>query len=158
MGQGQALCARVSLHVFQAAFYLACSLFFFAPVHAFALELSFPGSFFGEVRYPNSPVQEERDNFSAEGNIEQGIDWIRIGKRLTLNTFAELRYTLDTAGLDYNNRVIPGIGIKLKARVGSGVVQFGVKGVEEYRFKSDRSAAIVLGFANWWFGWNLTGR
>jgi hypothetical protein len=158
MGQGQALFGGVSLRVLRAAFCLACGLFFFAPSAAFALDLNFPGSFFGEVRYPNSPVQEERDNFAAEGSIEQGIDWARIGSRLTLNTFGELRYTLDTAGLDYNNRVIPGIGIKLKARVGTGIIQFGVKGVEEYRFKSDRSAAIVLGFANWWFGWNLGGR
>ncbi len=126
---------------------------------ASALDLRFPGSFYSEFRYPNSPVEGERGNNALDGSFEQGIDWLNINERLTLNTFGEFRYNLDTEGLDYNNRVIPGIGAKFKLRIGhNGMAQFGVKGVYEHRFKSGRTNTIIMGFVNCWFGWELGGR
>jgi hypothetical protein len=131
---------------------------FFIPVKAFGLDFGFPGLFWAEARYPNSPVSEERQNYALEGNLEQGVDWISINHQWALNTFGEVRYTVDQEGLDYNNRLSPAVGIKLKAKIGFGMVQLGLKAVDEYRFKSDRSNAIVLGFVNCWFGWNLGGK
>lgn len=131
----------------------------FIPASASALDLHFPGSTYGEFRFPNSPAQEENNNMVLEGSLEQGIDWNRFGGgRWTLNTFGEFRYSVDRVGLDYNNRLIPGIGIKLKARISTGIVQIGVKEVNEIRFRSDRSDHIALGFVNYWFGWDLGGK
>lgn len=125
------------------------------PESASALDLHFPGSFFGELRYPNSPVLEERENYMFEGSLEQGIEWFRFAERWRLNTFGELRFNVDREGLDYNNRLIPGIGIKLRGNLGAGAIQFGLKAVEEHRYKSDRSDRIILGFINFWAGWDL---
>lgn len=154
MEHGQTLPVQVGRWAF--GFILGWSIVI-TPASASALDLRFPGSFGGESRYPNSPAPEERENYAIEGSLEQGVDWGSTRSRLTLNTFGEVRYSVDTAGLDYNNRLIPGIGVKLKKDFGAGVIQFGVKGVNEYRFESHRSNRIVLGFVNWWFGWNLGG-
>jgi hypothetical protein len=160
MGQGQALSHWISfnsLRYFGPAFLLT-GIFLFAPADAAALVQHFPGSLYSEFRYPNSPIQEERENYALEGTLEQGIDWIHLSPRLIFNSFAELHFNVDKAGLDYNNRLIPGVGAKFKVKVGSGIVQLGLKSVYEYRFESNRSNAIILGFVNCWFGWDLGGK
>lgn len=138
--------------------FLLIGILLFVPADVSALGLHLPGSLYAEFRYPNSPAQEERENYALEGTLEQGVDWIHLSPRLILNTFAELHFNLDKVGLDYNNRVIPGVGAKVKVRVGSGIVQVGLKSVYEYRFESDRSNAMILGFVNGWFGWDLGGQ
>jgi len=111
-----------------------------------------------EFRFPNAPVSEERDNYVFEGAIEQGIDWKTWRNRYTLNTFADFRFIVDREHLDYNNRLTPGVGVKLKVPVPSGLVQLGLKGVYERRFETERNDAIVYGFVNCWFGWDLKGK
>jgi hypothetical protein len=156
MEQGQAVSHKINLCYTACLLLLAGSIVI--PTNSFALDLSFPGYSWAELRYPNSPIQEERTNFSAEGDFEQGIDWIRLNDHITVNTFAQFRYTVDTAGLDYNNRIVPAIGAQFKVKVGTGIVQVGLKAEKEYRWKTDQSSGIVLGFANYWFGWNLGGK
>jgi len=119
-------------------------------------KLRFPGSIWAEFRYPNSPQPEDKDNWMVGGRIEQGIDWFTLGNGLTLNTFAELEYGHDKVGFDWNNKVAPGAGIKLKIPITyNGLIQLGFKYVSEYRWKSDRQNSVFMVFANWWFGWNL---
>lgn len=103
-------------------------------------------------------MPEERNNYVFEGSIEQGVDWGRFHQRYTINTFADLRFSVDKEKLDYNNRMVPGVGAKLKIAAGPGIVQIGVKGAYEDRFVTHRKDSFVYGFVNWWFGWDLKGR
>ncbi len=155
MGQGRALHHRITIALAGLAL-LAAPLI--APPPAGAADRAYPGALYAEFRYPNAPAVEERDNRMLEATLEQGVDWTRLADRLTFNTFAEMRYQVDAAGLDYNNRVVPGVGAKLKLRTRNGLIQSGVKGVYEYRYESGRSDTIVMGFVNCWFGWDLGRR
>ncbi len=126
-------------------------------VVASAEPLGYPGYTWGSVMYP-SDVASERGNLVFDGKIEQGIDWIKFGQSYTLNTFVDLRYTLDTKGYPWNNRITPGIGAKI-SRVFSelGIVDFGVKLVHEncWKEKENRNSTGVQAFLEWYFDWNL---
>ncbi len=156
MGQGRALLRRINRAIAGSVLLGAAALL--APAPLSAGDRSYPGSLYAEFRTPNAPAAEERDNRALEATLEQGVDWARLADRLTLNTFAEMRYQVDAAGLDYNNRFVPALGAKLKLRMRNGIIQSGVKGVHEYRFESGRSDTIVMGFVNCWFGWDLGRR
>ncbi len=157
MAQGLPLSAgpaRRRLGIAAVAAILALAL---SPAAARGLELRYPGSMWSEFRFPSASVPEERNDYVFEGAVEQGIDWVKFHKRYTVNTFADFRFTVDKEKLDYTNRLMPGVGLKLKVAVGPGIVQVGVKGAYEDRFESRRRSSFVYGFVNWWFGWDLKG-
>jgi hypothetical protein len=121
--------------------------------------LGYPGSTWGSLRYPNAAPEEERENLLAEGALEQGVDWAEVGPRMFLNTFASLRYSVDSEKLDFNNKLEPGVGVKLRLLLGDWAqAEVGVKYVVEYRFESDRRGDTAIIFLNWGGWWDLKRR
>ena len=118
--------------------------------------LGYPGLIWGEVRYPSSHDPTERHDLLAEGAVEQGIDWVRVGPGKVFNTFASLEYTVDTEKLDYNNSVTVGAGAKLKIDLrGHGLLQIGVQYVWDRRWISASDRDGFLAFVNWSGWWSL---
>lgn len=122
--------------------------------------LGYPGYSWGSLVYPSSLM--ETDNLLYDGKIEQGIDWAVFGKKkeYVLNTFADFRYTLDTAGYSWNNKIMPGVGTKIVRRLPNniGAADIFVKYVYEYRWKDNEQKHGVQVGINYYFSWNLKKR
>lgn len=115
----------------------------------------FPGLIWGDVRYPGAHDPVEDNDLVAEGAIEQGIDWTRVGGFGTLNTFAVVDYVADTEGLEYYRSVGVGVGVKLKIPVGKvGLVQVGARYIRDYRWESDVTHDVLMAFVNWSAWWD----
>lgn len=126
---------------------------FFPPADA-SEPLGYPGYTWGSLEYPAS-VAVERNNLLFDGKIEQGIDWHQYESWM-LNTFVDLRYTLDSQGYDWNNRIAPGIGFKFRRAFSQlGVADIGAKYTYESRWKNDANGSGIKVFVNWYFDWNL---
>lgn len=137
---------------------LACACALFATTdQAKAEPVAYPGSNWSALTGPSGASGAERDNILLQGRIEQGIDWVRFGtdNKLTLNTFASAAYSVDTRGLDYNNKFAPAFGMKVRRSFDSGVLDVGVQLVNERRWKSKSDATISQVFISYWFGWDL---
>lgn len=99
----------------------------------------------------------ERDNMLLQGNLEQGVDWVHFGEgnRWRFTSYGSLGYSVDRAGLDYNNKLVPAVGVKISRSYDNGVVDLGVQAVHERHFRSNRSGTGVQAYASYWFGWDL---
>ena len=114
-----------------------------------------PGLMWAEVRYPASPDPLENDDLLVEGVIEQGIDWMRVGDRGALNTFASFEFQADTEGLDYYRSLSGGVGVKLKIPFGrTGLFQVGAEYIVDHRWESDITQDVVMGFLNFSTSWD----
>jgi hypothetical protein len=114
-----------------------------------------PGLIWAELRYPASHDPLENDDLLIEGVVEQGIDWMRVGDRGALNTFASLEFQADTEGLDYYRSISGGLGVKLKFPFGrTGLLQIGAEYVVDHRWESDVTQDVVMGFINWSTSWD----
>jgi hypothetical protein len=133
---------------------------------AFAEPIGYPGSTWGVLIFPTSITPETKDgkevtdNVLLQGKVEQGIDWFRFGDdKWKLNTFASFNYTIDNAGLTYNNKLVPAVGVKVVRAFKDGVLDLGIQGVYEQRLRpaagEKKNATGVQVYASWWFGWNL---
>ncbi len=125
--------------------------------------ISFPGYTWGNFQFPNSVIKDTADyqNMVYQGKIEQGVVWAKFGnaKEFSLNTFADFNYTLDTRGLVYNNKILPGLGIKIQHQLADKIVsEYGVKVVYENQWKNGGGEGWgVQAFVNYWGGWDLKG-
>lgn len=125
-----------------------------AAAHAEPIE--YPGSTWGVVMGPASTTGAEKNNVLAQGKIEQGIVWFRFADgQWKLNTYASLSYSLDTEGINYNNKAVPAVGVKATREFSSGVVDVGVQAINERRWKDNVNSSGVQAYASYWFGWNL---
>jgi hypothetical protein len=126
--------------------------------------LALPGYTWGNMTYPSSVIHNtpEYHDFVYQGKVEQGADWLKFGdsKQFTLNTFVDLNYTVDSKGLVYNNKVLPGIGVKIRHNwAENGVSEIGIKAVYEDQWKQGGGSGFgVQAFFNYWAGWNLQGK
>ena len=111
------------------------------------------GQTWGELR---QEVPKEGDsNLLLQGWIRQGVDWVKWDK-LTLNTYATLRYRADSEKYDFNNSVGPGLGIALEAYCPKGVVgSLGVEYIWDRFFEADRTDQKVVIYVNWYGWWDL---
>ncbi len=93
------------------------------------------------------------DNLVLQGWVKQGVDWAE-WRHATLNTYAALRYRVDTEGYDWNNTVGPALGLSLDLYTTKGLsATAGVEYIWDRYFESDRSdnkLAIYLGWYGWW--------
>lgn len=127
---------------------------------ASALEpLGYPGSSWSVLTYNPGVIENtrERGNVLLQGKIEQGIDWTKFGG-WTLNTYASVAYSLDKNKIDYNNKLVPAVGVKMSRKFDSGVFDVGVQAVHERRIRVDgpnKTGNGVQVYASYWFGWNL---
>lgn len=119
--------------------------------------LAYPGSSWGTLTWPSGVKGTgEEHNAVLTGKVEQGIDWLKFGdgNRWTLNTYGSLGYSADHEGLDWNNKVVPAIGVKVSRAYEKGVVDIGVQAFRERRWKSDQDGNGVQVYASYWFGWD----
>lgn len=119
-------------------------------------QIAYPGYFSGSVLNPGSVLLNagpERKNTITTISIQQGVDWLRFGDHLTLNTYVGLNYVRDNANLDWNNKSQANIGVKLRANIGSGVVDLFVQQVREKRYINEANDVGTQAGLTWWFEW-----
>ncbi len=122
--------------------------------------IALPGSTWGSITWPGSVLDNspEKNDVIFQGNVEQGADWFKFGdsKQFTFNTFVSMPFTVDTDGLPWNNKVQPGIGMKIRHSWGdSGTTDFGVRALYESRWKDNQDGWGVQLFVNYYTNWNL---
>lgn len=120
--------------------------------------LGYPGYTWGSITTPSSVVGGvEEHNVVLQGKIEQGVDWFKFGKNVTVNTFVDLGYSVDNKNVPWNNKVAPGIGVKLKHETSFAHLEYGVRYGYERRWEDpvNRSGNGVQVFINWYTDWNL---
>jgi hypothetical protein len=117
--------------------------------------VALPGFTWGEVRYPSSIADEaERKNGIVEGALQQGIDWVKIGDFMWLNTFVHVGFKRDTEGLDYNNEIKVGPGIKARLLLQDWLtVGIGGRYDWEYRYKTGDTNSGLVGLIDWSVFW-----
>lgn len=129
---------------------------------AMAEPLAYPGSAWVTVSSPTTASKDspESGNWTLQGKVTQGIDWLTFGKNndWSLNTYATVGFSLDTKGMDYNNKVTPGVGVKVSKQIKNGVLDIGVQAIHETRFGNkyiipDRSSSAIQGYVSLWSGW-----
>ena len=101
-------------------------------------------------------------NLLLNGWIKQGVDWAKWGN-VTLNTYATLRYQMDTEGLDYNNLRRPrprniSRGVLAEGesspRSASSISGTGISVSTKPR-SSTKPAQKVAIYVNWYGWWDL---
>lgn len=118
------------------------------------LVLAYSVSTWGQFSYPSSQEVEEKRNAIVEGAIEGAADFWKKGERLVASGFASLDYKADTDEFDFNNKLEPALGARLRLHATQNAfVDLGAKLVNEYRFKTHRSEAGAIVFLNWAASW-----
>ena len=134
---------------------IAAALLVCAAVHA--EPISYPGSTWGSITFPSGLSKPENHDALLTGRIEQGAVWFNFGedKRWRLNTYMAVSYSVDNAGLGYNNKYAPVAGVKVQRTFDAGVIDIGLQLAHERRFKDGVSSTGPQAYVNWWFGWDL---
>lgn len=124
-------------------------------IHGFR-PLGFPGTAWGQLRFPASHFGQEAHDALLEGAIEQGVDLFHLSPRSALNAFVLVDYTFDSKGLDWDNNIQYGPGVKIRLFVDKGTL-LEIGGMErwEYRPNSSRTKHDLVLFLNWSATWNL---
>jgi hypothetical protein len=121
-----------------------------------SLPLGFPGTAWGQLRYPASQFGEETSDTIIDGAIEQGIDWFRFSENSFFNTFVEMGYTFDSKDLEWNNKIEWAPGAKVKAFVAkNGLLQVGAMYRWQYRTKPNQTKSEPVVFLNWSTSWDF---
>jgi hypothetical protein len=120
--------------------------------NAFAV-VGFRGSTWGDLR---QEIPKNGDsNLLLQGWFKQGVDWAKWGNT-TLNTYATLRYRVDTENLDWNNSVGPGFGVSLEAYSSKGLVaSWGIEYLWDRFFQADRTEQKLVFYMGWYGWWDL---
>ena len=114
----------------------------------------FPGSSWATIGNI-SPV--EQGNIIGQAYVSQGI----VAKRFTRTTlvpYAEMTFSRDSKHFDWDNKLMPGAGVKAVFPHGNLYTEIGAAYLYENRFESGRSAGGLALFMNASFGWNLLSR
>jgi hypothetical protein len=98
-----------------------------------------------------SPI--EHNNFYLQSYVEQSAAvYSTFSGSVTVTPFVGIGLVLDTKGYEWNNKVLPRIGVKANKYFRKGVVSVGSAYVYEDRFKSFNSSGLTV-FVQDWFGW-----
>ena len=128
-----------------------------SPVASAQTGTPLPGSTSGTIRFPSSAQPAESENLLLSGSIEQGIDLFSITQDTSFNVFGRLDYRLDTEELDFNRKILLGVGFKLRHYFSdSFVVSVGAKYENDRRYVVERSSDGTLLFGNWSGTWHVT--
>lgn len=124
--------------------------------------IGYPGSNWSTITINPGVVRgtAEDNNVLLQGKAEQGIDWLRFGAgdAWKLNTYAQVGYSVDRNKLDYNNKLVPAVGVKMVRSFEHGTAELGIQVVHEDHFRLSgpgRSGNGVQAYGSYWFGWNL---
>jgi hypothetical protein len=110
---------------------------------------SFPGQAWNVT---GNQAPTEGNNVQSTSYVEQGVTVYKSGS-FTVTPFVSLMFSKDTKGYDWNNRVLEQGGIKLNKYFKHGIVSVGTAYEYEDRWQSGRKAGNIMGFAQYWFGW-----
>lgn len=112
------------------------------------------GSTWGELYYE---IPEKGDsNLILDTWVRQGVDWVRWGDSLALNTYAIVRLKWDSEQIDWNNIFGPGIGVSLDLINREGInASWGVEYNWEQYYRSGESNHKVQIFMRWFGWWDL---
>ena len=98
-----------------------------------------------------SPI--EHNNFYLQSYVEQSAAvYSTFSGSVTVTPFVGMGLVLDTKGYEWNNKVLPRIGVKVNKYFRKGVVSVGSAYAYEDRFKSFNSSGMTV-FVQDWFGW-----
>jgi hypothetical protein len=98
-----------------------------------------------------SPI--EHNNFYFQSYVEQSAAiYSTYSGSVTVTPFVGMGLVLDTKGYEWNNKVLPRIGMKANKYFRKGVVSVGSAYAYEDRFKSFNSSGLTV-FVQDWFGW-----
>jgi len=98
-----------------------------------------------------SPI--EHNNFYLQSYVEQSAAvYSTFSGSVTVTPFVGMGLVLDTKGYEWNNKVLPRIGVKANKYFRKGVVSAGSAYAYEDRFKSFNSSGMTV-FVQDWFGW-----
>ena len=98
-----------------------------------------------------SPI--EHNNFYLQSYVEQGASvFSTYSGSLTVTPFVGMGFVVDTKGYDWNNKVLPRLGVKLNKHFRKGVISLGSAYSYEDRFKGETSSGLTV-FVQDWFGW-----
>src|SRR6266481_4357021 len=98
-----------------------------------------------------SPI--EHNNFFTQSYFEQSAAiFSTYSGSITVTPFVGVGLVLDTKGYEWNNKILPRMGVKVNKYFRKGVVSIGSAYSYEDRFKSYNSSGFTL-FAQDWFGW-----
>ena len=115
--------------------------------------VGFRGSTWGDLR--EEVPKTGNDNLILQGWIKQGVDWAQWGNT-TLNTYATLRYKVDTEKLEWSNSVGPGVGISLDAYTSNGLAaQVGIEYIWDRYYEAERTDQKVAFYVGWYGWWDL---
>lgn len=121
---------------------------------------STPGSAWVEMSATpaSSRHTEEKNNVILQSHINQGIVVANFGDT-RLIPYAALNLSIDKNRIEYNNKVVPTVGVRLSRKFGDGIVEGGVRIVNEHKFRldSNKTTTSVQLFVSAWYGWDLTG-
>lgn len=120
--------------------------------------IAYPGYIWGYGATPADVTPgSNKNNNIANGKIEQGVDWFAFGedKKWRYNTFVNAYVTSDTAGYDYNNKVQPAVGMKVRRTFDNGMIDIGVQAVYQHNTVTNQNGTGAQAFASFWFGWDL---
>ena len=121
-----------------------------------SLPLGFPGTAWGQLRYPASQFDEETSDTLIEGAIEQGVDWFRFSDNSFFNTFIEVDYTFDSKDLEWNNKIKWAPGAKVRAFVAkNALLEIGAMYRWQYRTKPNHTKSDPVVFLNWSTSWDF---
>ena len=114
----------------------------------------FPGTSWAAVGNI-SPV--EHGNIIGQGYVSQGV----IAKRLrgtAIVPYADLTFSRDTNGFDWDNKAILGGGVKAIIPRSQFYTEVGAAYLNEHRFQTNHSAGGLTLFTNFSFDWSLLNR
>jgi len=98
-----------------------------------------------------SPI--EHNNFYFQSYVEQSAAvYSTFSGSVTVTPFVGMGLVLDTKGYEWNNKVLPRIGVKANKYFRKGVVSVGTAYAYEDRFKGFNSSGMTV-FVQDWFGW-----
>ena len=117
-----------------------------------------PGSTSNNIRFPSSAQPAESENLLINGTIEQGVDIFSITSKTAINLFGRMDYRVDTEELDFNRKILLGVGLKLRHYFSdSFVMSIGAKYENDKRFVVERSSDGTLMFGTWFGSWDASG-
>jgi hypothetical protein len=100
----------------------------------------------------------EQGNVVTDNYFEQrAVVFSTWHNSLTITPYMGTEFLLDTSGYNWNNKVMPGVGVRLNKHLHDGVVSAGVGYLYEYRFRNVEEFKPTAGRTDYvtdWFGWN----
>lgn len=125
---------------------ILCGAVFAAPARAYEL-VGLPGSTWGQLTHDNGPLSGS----GAMGNINQGIDWVKLPGDVTLDTYVEYRWRSRTRNKLYYDAQGPVVGVELKKSYFKlGADYYWERLVELHRTSYDREFYLT-----WYYWWDL---